>query len=74
MAITDEDIKRAVGKKYEPTLIYTLHTPQGAMGRVNSGNHKIVGKISTDADGDIIILQQVSPVKQSLISKLRGAF
>jgi hypothetical protein len=74
MAITHEDIKRTVGKKYDPTVTYTLQTLQGAHAKVGAQTHKMVGVIPTTGDGDMVILEELSPVKQSIIDKLRGAF
>ena len=75
MAITDEDIKRAVGKGYDPTATYIIVTPQDALAKLNSGAYKAAGALPTTYDGDMVILrqQQVS-TNQSLISRLRGAF
>jgi hypothetical protein len=74
MAITHEDIKRAVGRKHDPSATYTLQTLQGAHAKVAAKTHKMAGVIPTTGDGDMVILEELSSVKQSLISKLRGAF
>ena len=74
MPITDEDIKKAVGRKYDPQSTYTLQTLQGAHAKVAAKTHKMAGVIPTASDGDMVILEELSLVKQSLISKLRGAF
>jgi hypothetical protein len=74
MAFTIEDIKRIIGRKYDSQSTYSLHDLQGANAKVAAKTHKAVGVFPTNNDGNMVILEEISHVKQSLISKLRGAF
>jgi hypothetical protein len=76
MPITDEDIKRLVGKEYDPTATYTVQDMHGAMARAVTGTHALVCKIQTKSDGEMVIVRKLdsNKPKQTIMSKLRGAF
>lgn len=76
MAVTDSDIKQALGREYDPAATYSLHDNHGGLAKIYLGTHQAVGKLQTSGDGQMLILKQLptNTPKQSLISKLRGKF
>ena len=76
MPITDEDIKQAVGKGFDPEAVYLIQDLHGAMAKAVAGTHKLICKLQTKSDGEMVIVQELpkDKPKQSIVSKLRGAF
>ena len=76
MAVTDKDLKRILGRKFDPSATYSVHDKPGGLAKLHTGTYKAVGKIQTSGDGDMVILQELpsGKPKQSVLSKLRGAF
>ncbi len=76
MAVTNADIKQALGRKYDPEAVDSLHNNHRGLAKVYQGTHQAVGKLPTQSDGQMLILKQLNlnTPKQSIISKLRGKF
>jgi hypothetical protein len=64
MEITNEHLKQALGKEFNPNAEYVIDTHRGAVDRTLSGQWKPVGKVpdSTDNEnGTMVVMEKINP-------------
>lgn len=75
--LTMEDVKRALGRKYNENSTYTIQTQSGAFDKLyGDKNLKRAGEIDDFTGGRMVILELPDPdkpKKAGIVSRLTGA-